>query len=153
MTVNHVDFYNWQKPTKADYLKFRKESPNLVAINDGLCKMFGGTNIGIYNKRDIRGGGAPSSHSFGAALDWRYPTRKAGLAAIRFMIDNSLEFGIQAIHDYVGSTIWRSVREGGKAGWQKQPADSNGMGQSWAKWLHIETTKSEWANSRRIDNR
>jgi len=153
MAVNRTDFYNWQKATKADALRFRKASPNLVAINDYLCKAFGGDNIGIYNKREIRGGGDLSSHAYGAALDWRYTTRKGGLQAIRFLIDHSQELGIQAIHDYVGCTIWRSARDGGKGGWKPQQPDKDGMGQAWAKWLHIETTKTDWANSKRVENR
>ena len=72
MAENKTRFYNWQKAVATDFVKFRKESPNLLAIKDYLCKRWGGSSVGILNKRPIRGGASPSSHTFGAALDWRY---------------------------------------------------------------------------------
>lgn len=146
MTVNTTDFYNWQASTKVDAVRFNKASPNLLAVMDHLIKRFAGTNIGIFVKRPIRGGDVPSSHSFGSALDWRYPSRRVGLLAIDDLIANSKEYGVQAIHDYVGCRIWRSCRNNGKGGWQKQKPDKYGMGQAWSAWLHVETTKTDWAN-------
>lgn len=154
MTVNTTEFYSWQKAGAADKLRFRKASPNLLALKDYLLKRWGGKDIGIYGERPIRGGEVPSSHSFGAAMDWRYDNRKEGQAAIRFLIKNSKELGVQAIHDYYGGTIWRSHRDApDKGGWKPQPPDDHGMGQAWAKWLHIETTKSAWGNSTPVDKR
>jgi hypothetical protein len=155
MAVNTTDFHNWQKAGAADKLRFRKASPNLVALRDFLLKRWGGKDIGIYGVRPIRGGEAMSSHSFGAAMDWRYDNRKEGQAAIRWLIKNSKELGIQAIHDYYGGTIWRSVRSApDKGGWKPADPDPNtGMGQAWAKWLHIETTKTDWANSTPVEKR
>lgn len=160
MAENKTEFYNWQKAAKRDYVLFRKASPNLVAINDYLVKRWGGTNVGILNKRPIRGGSSPSSHSFGAALDWRYgdtvgQRQRVVDETIPWLIENSVELGVQAIHDYYGCTVWRSFREGSKRGWREQPEKSEGgaMGQTWARWLHIETTKSAWGNNVRIDER
>lgn len=154
MTVNTTEFYSWQKATARDKVRFRKASPNLLAIKDYLLKRWGGKDIGIYGTRPIRGGEVPSSHSFGAAMDWRYDNRKEGQAAIRFLIKNSKELGVQAIHDYYGGTIWRSHRDApDKGGWKPQPSDDHGMGQAWAKWLHIETTKSAWHKSTPVDKR
>jgi hypothetical protein len=144
MTVK-TKFYNWQKPKKAHVLKFRKESPNLVVLKNWLIKRYGGQNLGIYQKREIRGGGAPSTHSFGAALDWRYPTRVAAKQVMKFLIAHSEELGVQAIHDYVGQCIWHAGR-----GWKKQEPDSFGMGQAWATWIHIEIVPSAWADKRPI---
>jgi hypothetical protein len=157
MAENKTKFYNWQKAAAGDYVKFRKESPNMVAIKDYLCKRWGGTSVGILNKRPIRGGSSPSSHTFGAALDWRYGDtavhrQKIEKEVIPWLIENSEELGIQAIHDYVGSRIWMSVRVGGQRGWRAQPA-KDAMGASWAKWLHIETTKESWRNRIRVDER
>lgn len=138
-------FYNWQKPRKTDYVKFRKASPNLVGLAEFLVKRFKGVNLGIYNRRPIRGGTQPSSHTFGAALDWRYPTRATAKQVMRFLVNYSEELGIQAIHDYVGGTVWRAGR-----GWKKQEPSSSGMGQPWATWLHLEVTPSQWADKRPI---
>ena len=107
MAENMDKFYNWQHGTAGDRVKFRKASPNLVAINDYLCKRWGGTNVGIYVVRNIKDGSMPSSHSFGAALDWRYgdsitARKKVIEEVLPWLVDNSSELGIQAIHDYVG---------------------------------------------------
>lgn len=155
MTVNTTDFYSWQKATVKDKLRFRKASPNLLSLKDYLLKRWGGKDIGIYGVRPIRGGEVLSSHSFGAAMDWRYDSRREGQAAIRWLIKNSKELGIQAIHDYYGGTIWRSTRTAPDVGgWKPAEADpKTGMGQAWAQWLHIETTKSAWSNAKPIDQR
>jgi hypothetical protein len=155
MTVNTTNFYNWQEATRPDGIRFRKASPNLLAIKDYVMKRWGGTNLGLYGVRSIRGGEAMSSHSYGAAWDWRYASRREGQAAIRWLVKHSEELGIQAIHDYYGGTIWRSTRPvPDKGGWKAQPENpTTGMGQAWAKWLHIETTKSDWGNAKRIEDR
>jgi len=157
MAENKTRFYNWQKASAADYVKFRKASPNLVALKDYLCKRWGGSNVGILNKRPIRGGSSPSSHTFGAALDWRYGDtvgnrHKVETEVLPWLVEHSEELGIQAIHDYYGARIWRSVRDGGRRGWKAQPVKAD-MGASWAKWLHIETTKRGWKDGSRVDGR
>lgn len=157
MAENKTRFYNWQKAVATDYVKFRKESPNLVALKDYLCKRWGGSSVGILNKRPIRGGTSPSSHTFGAALDWRYGDtvgnrHKVETEVLPWLVEHSEELGIQAIHDYYGAKIWRSKRDGGKRGWKAQPVKAD-MGASWAKWLHIETTKRGWKDGSRVDGR
>jgi hypothetical protein len=144
MTVKEK-YYCWQTPKKTDYIKFTKASPNLVELNEWLCKRFGGASRGILNKRPIRGGSAPSTHTFGAALDWRYPSRAAAKIAMKFLIAFSEELGVQSIHDYVGACIWHAGR-----GWKKQEPDSEGMGKAWATWIHIEVTPSQWKDARPI---
>ncbi len=161
MAENKTRFYNWQKAVATDFVKFRKESPNLLAIKDYLCKRWGGSSVGILNKRPIRGGASPSSHTFGAALDWRYGDtvghrHKIEVEVLPWLIENSEELGIQAIHDYYGCRVWRSVRvPASQRGWRTQPEKSEGgaMGASWVKWLHIETTKESWRNRTRVDER
>ena len=161
MAENKTRFYDWQKAVATDFVKFRKESPNLLAIKDYLCKRWGGSSVGILNKRPIRGGSSPSSHTFGAALDWRYGDtvghrHKVEAEVLPWLIENSEELGIQAIHDYYGCRVWRSVRvPASQRGWRTQPANSEGgaMGASWAKGLHIETTKESWRNRTRVDER
>ena len=140
--------YNWHSPKASDYVKYRTESPNLLVLRDWLVKRYQGSSLGILNKRPVRGGTAPSTHTFGAALDWRYPTRVSAKLVMRFLVAFSEELGVQAIHDYVGNTIWHAGR-----GWKKQEVDSEGMGQPWATWLHIEVAPSMWKDKRSISEK
>ncbi len=147
--INKTNQYNWQKATKLDKVRFGgKASPNILAIKDHLIKRYGGSNVGIVAKREVRGGGSLSTHYFGAALDWRYGTRASAMLAIKDMIAHSKEWGIQMIVDYVAGTVWTPAK-----GWRKQEPNKHGMGQAWAKWLHIETTKTEWGVKTPLVNR
>jgi hypothetical protein len=66
-----------------------------------------------------------------------------------YLIDNSAELHISAIHDYLGCRIWHAGR-----GWKAQtPNPANGMGQSWATYFHIETNLSGWGDGTPIPNR
>lgn len=148
MAVNKTEYYDWQKGTAADKVRFRKASPNLLLIKDYLIKRFGGSNVGIVARRNQRGKDTTSTHWFGAALDWRYETRAAAKNAMKELIENSKEWGVQMVVDYVGGVIWTPSK-----GWRKKEPDKWGMGQAWAKWLHIETTKSAWGDTRELDKR
>ena len=147
--INKTEQYNWQKATAVDKVRFGgKASPNILAIKDHLLKRYGGSNVGIVAKREVRGGGSLSTHYFGAALDWRYGTRASAMNAMKEMVAHSQEWGIQMIVDYVAGTVWTP-----KKGWRKQEPNKHGMGQAWAKWLHIETTKSSWGVKTPLVNR
>ena len=149
MTVNKTEQYNWQKGTKVDRVRFGgKASPNVEAYKDYLLKRYGGTSVGIVNKRKVRGGGSLSTHYYGAALDWRYPSRAVGVKAMKDLVANSAQYGVQMIVDYVGGTVWTP-----KNGWRKSTSTSHGMNQSWASWIHIETTKSMWKNNKALSTR
>jgi hypothetical protein len=149
MAVNKTDEYNWQKATKLDRARFGgRLSPNTVALKEFLLTRYGGVNVGILNKRKQRGGEALSTHYFGAAMDWRYPTRAVVLVAMKYLVANSKEFGIQMIVDYVGGTIWTPKR-----GWHKAAPNAHGMGQPWAKWIHVESTKTDWGNAIPLSSR
>lgn len=144
-----MSYYNWQKAKKADAVRFRKASPNIVQLKDHLLKVWGGSSLGIYSRRPVRGGSSPSSHSFGAALDWRHNTRRTLLAGMSFMIKNHKKLGVQMIVDYVGCRVWLVGR-----GWKAaEPNAKTGMGQAWAKWVHVETTKVDWANKKPVVDR
>lgn len=154
--INKTDFTNWQKEPENSLTTFSRSSPNLSLLRDYIIKAWGGASLGIYGVRPVRGAPTPwSSHSFGAALDWSYRglydnanvtsgQDHANLYS-QWLIDNSKELGIQAIHDYINSRIWRSLRVGGSSGWLGQKKDAEGMGQTWGNWLHIEVSKSSWA--------
>lgn len=143
-----MSYYNWQKATKLDGLKFRSASPNLVEICDWLVKRWGGSKVGIFNRRPVRGGTEPSTHSYGAALDWRYARRDWAETAMEFIVKNHKKLGVQMVVDYVGLRIWTE-----KHGWKKQKPNPHGMGQAWAKWIHVETTKDAWGWKTPIEKR
>lgn len=157
-----TEFYNWQRHLPEDDPRYNRCSPNLTCLGDELGKRFGMTALGCYGERDIRAGSTPSSHSHGAATDRRYfeAGRARALSEILpWLIDNSRELHVQAIHDYFGSRIWRAGRTSNTADaysawWRTQKPDKNtGMGQSWAVYFHIETTRSGWSDSTPIAQR
>jgi hypothetical protein len=151
--ANTTLFTDWARKPATELAKFRRASPALVSLRDGLIERFpGAVSLGIYGVRDVRGGGALSTHSFGAAFDISYRAlgRAKGVEMIDFVYANSEELGVQAIHDYQASTIWRSVRGApGTGGWRPQtPSTTNGMGQAWADWLHLEVHEAAWGDGR-----
>lgn len=164
MTVT-TSFFNWQysglDPFKAPY---EDKSPNLVALDDYLLDRWGGQVVGGHRNRDIGGSGRWSSHAYGAASDWRYedttngnraPGRAVLLAEIiPWLIEWSAELGIDAIHDYVGSRIWRAGRTSSTDpnDWWKH-SDGSAMGEAWAQWLHIETHRDTFMDATPIDQR
>jgi hypothetical protein len=101
----------------------------------------GGVDLGTWNVRNIRGGSSLSVHAVGRAWDWRYaapgPGRGAAEDAMAFTIEHHELLGLQAIHDYANCRIWRCSRGGSGPAW-KQQKPGNGMGASWATWLHFE---------------
>lgn len=112
-------------------------------------------SLGCYGPRPIRGGSSPSTHSFGAAIDVGYgalghPDLRHDM--IGYLIAWSQEWGIQAVHDYLGCRIWRAGRTPNSADacsqwWKAQRRSSEGMGQSWALWLHVEVHPDRWFDS------
>lgn len=151
MTIE-TEFFDWSQ--KADDPAYNRCSPNLTLVGQYLGQRFGMWNNGCYVERDIVGGEVPSAHSHGAATDRNYPDRLiAKQQIIPFLIDKSAEFRIQAIHDYYGSRIWRAGRTQNVADahtlWWKPNSGPN-MGEPWATYLHLETTKSGWGDTTAI---
>lgn len=159
-------FRSWQTGgfRPADYPRC---SPNLTALWQYMRDRWGGVWLGCKNVRSTSSGAAVSSHSFGAALDWRwdltpnpegirFPGRHVVDAEILpWLIGNSMALGIQAIHDYTEGRIWRppgtSVRPIDSDGWRT--ARGPEMNQGWAQWLHIETHPATWHDARPIPTR
>lgn len=154
MTVE-THFDNWQLHQPEDDVRYNRCSPNLQALERELKRRWQMTSNGCYAERDIRAGTKPSSHSHGAAIDMNYPERPVALAEILpWLIDYSHELHVQAIHDYYGSRIWRAGRTDGSDGWRVQaPSPATGMGQSWARYFHIETNEAGWVDGIPIDQR
>lgn len=143
-------FDNWQ--AKKPGAPFTAASPNLLSLRKYLTEKYGGQNLGMYSNRPITGGTSPSSHAFGAAMDWRYHNPGPGRGTcmneiVPFLINHSAELGIQAIHDYFGCQVWRAGR-----GWLAQRPGSHGgsMGATWATWLHIEVHPDNWSDARPV---
>jgi hypothetical protein len=151
-------YYNWQRagfpPGVAPYNRL---SPNLAALRDEVGKRFGGEWLGGYGVRPVRNGTAPSSHGFGAAFDWRIEESTTRAALMSWLTTNYAALGVQAVHDYVGCRIWHAGRypdQGVNTWWRPQVASpATGMGQPWAKWLHIETSRDRWADATPIPAR
>lgn len=157
------EFTDWPKLARDRVSGFDSCSPNLLAIRRWAEATWGLTNLGCFGRRPVRAGTTLSSHSWGAALDLRYLEVVGRDVAVDVifptLIRNSLEMGISAVHDYIGCRIWRAGRtddesESEGLWWRPQtPSRANGMGQSWAGYLHIETTISAWEDDRDIDSR
>lgn len=113
-------------------------------------------SLGCFGVRPIRLGELPSTHSYGAAIDLSYRNvgRQVALEQIvPYLIGWSAEWGIQAVHDYVGCRIWRAARtanvnEACDRWWKAQRPDSAGMGQAWADYFHVEVDPVRWSDER-----
>lgn len=160
MTIQ-TDFFDWSRsglPWNAS--PWESDSPNLTAILAHLIATWGGRSVGIHHDKMI--GKRPSTHAYGAALDWRWGEainrRRLVDETIPFLIDNSLELGVQAIHDYVANRIWRPPGTSGRPadgdGWRDQGNSSDtSMGNPGSVWLHIETTRDRWGDATPVGQR
>jgi hypothetical protein len=156
-----TDYYNWQRHTPAPDPAYPRCSPNLVALYNAMARRWGCTHLGCFGVRPIRGGTAPSTHSFGAARDIRYGTGRRTLVVdeiIPWLIGNSHELHISAIHDYLAARIWHADRadidDAYSSWWHPQPVSTvTGMGQAWAVYFHIETTPAGWHDATPVDDR
>lgn len=153
MTIARA-FFDYQREVPTG--RFQSCAPGLVSLHRALSERFDMNSLGCFGVRPIRLGEFPSTHSYGAAIDLSY--RAAGRSAaleqiVPYLIGWSAEWGIQAVHDYVGSRIWRAARtpdvsEACDRWWRAQRPDSAGMGQPWADYFHIEIHPTRWADNR-----
>jgi len=148
MTVQ-TEFYNYQR--NDDHLDWNAPpyescGPAAQSMRKYLEARWDLTYLGCHGDRAIVGGTSVSTHAFGAALDMRYENPGPGLFVcdteiIPWLISTSRETGVQALHHYRRSQVWRppgtSGRPANSDGWRTQPVASQ-MGQTWALWLHIE---------------
>lgn len=146
-------YFNWSSVKVG--APYNKTSPGLKSIMDFVMKKWSGQNLGTYGVRTVRGGTSTSTHSYGAAWDYRYSNPGPGRAVlvneiIPFLINNSKELGVQAIHDYFGCQVWHAGR-----GWRAQAKGSHGgtMGQTWATWVHIEVHPDEWSDGKPVETK
>lgn len=158
MTINHT-FTDWRPVPLGE--PFNRDSPALQQLLLATGRRYGCRSLGCYHQRPVRGSSAPSVHSWGAAIDIGYRgSRDANVREMLcgYLVGNSAEWGVSAVHDYVGQRIWRAGRtndasEACSGWWRAQRRDSHGMGQTWAKWLHVEVTRSGWMDPRSESDR
>lgn len=135
-------FASWQalgEPTP----QYAQASPNLRLLATDLTQRFQMRNLGIYNRRPIRGGTAWSSHAFGAALDVRYESLQfCEQAILPWLIENADRLGVQRIHHYARNQYWQAGK-----GWVNR---TPGQGDD---WLHIEVHPTRWADTTPIADR
>ncbi len=151
MTIN-TEFTNWPLTgLDWDSAPYESCSPNLTALlKYAEARWPGFKSLGCHYDRPIRNGRTPSTHSFGAALDLGYDpaliTRQVLTEEILpFLIANSKELGIQAIHDQ--GRIWRAYRwDDAGGGWKIY---TTGYG----NWIHVETSLSKFDDKTAIDTR
>ena len=159
MTVQ-VQFSSWQTNPKQPDPKVC--SPCCKQWWEFLRIRWGGANLGCYAKRPVVGGSSLSSHASGAALDWRYANPGPGRQELTrlilpWLLANSQELGLQAVHDYFGDRIWRPPGTSGRPagpvgnGWKKQYGAGGQMGETWATWLHLEVHPSRWSDTRPVE--
>lgn len=163
MTVS-THFDSWQNGNRYQPGPPYSGSPNARALMDFERLAYGGTNLGVnVNIRPIRAGQTWSDHAFGGAGDWGYGDGRVGSnyggpgrewfveEYAPWLIQNSLELGLQRIHDYFGDRIWQAGRTGNiaqafKEWWKKQNGAGAGMGEAWATYVHNATSPAAYFN-------
>lgn len=143
MTVNR-GYFSWQTFGKYPKQGYDYTSPNLLLLHDELVRR-GMVSMGRggYNPRPIRGGTAPSTHAFGAAIDIRWPSLEVADRVIDWLIEWSAELGVQRIHDYGRGRYWQA----GKGWLLRTPGEGDPQS------LHIETTPDKWRDTTPIADR
>lgn len=164
MTVQ-TDFYNFQQNPKGynwDAPPFETCQPAAISMKQYTENRWGLHWLGCHGDRPIVSGTSISSHAFGVAIDMRYESPGPGLfiadtEIIPWLIATSRETGLQAIHHYRRSLIWRppgtsADRPEGSDGWKVQPSGTQ-MGKAWALWLHLEFHPGAMSDGRPISEK
>lgn len=142
-------FYHFWQADTVGTQPYTRASPNLKALLAHALAEFGGTNLGIYVVRPITGGTSPSSHAFGAALDWGYGTHYlSALRHIDFLTAHHEVLGVQMIVDEAHNRVWKCSRPelGDRPGWKTVTVNGG-------TWLHIETHPDVWGVATPIADR
>lgn len=139
-----------RKYTGASDAPYGKARPGTRELARLTAKRWQFTNKGIYNARPIMSGpskGKPSVHGTGRAVDLGYTSRLKALALWEFLLHNTEQLGIEAIHDYAYDPDGKGPRKGygrtyrcsrgeGAAGVRiGTPRNNAGIG---GKWIHVE---------------
>ena len=154
--TSSTPYYEWSSRSDHAAAAYEQCSPNLVQVLDYLQRRWGGQNLGCHINRYVKGQGSSttwSTHSWGAALDFTanggWDTNFNQIAA--FLIENSEELGINALHDYrrvahpdgtVRGRIWKPI-----VGWRPSNIGSAGT------WIHIEVRPGKYGDGRTVEAR
>lgn len=71
----------YEPVSQAELVKYHGARPGVVALRDIILFLWhasGVTDVGIYNRRQVRGGGAWSLHAVGRAVDIGVPSTGVG---------------------------------------------------------------------------
>lgn len=122
------------------------QRPGMVALADHLMATWGGSNLGIFSDRSIRGGSSTSLHAVSRAFDWGYTDRAAALRGADWLIENHEALGCQAIHDYADHHDGLGRTWGHGRGWHYGHIGSLG-----GHWLHVELVVETAADPNILD--
>ncbi|GIV04095.1 MAG: hypothetical protein KatS3mg015_2925 [Fimbriimonadales bacterium] len=117
------------------------EQPGLIRLRDYILDRWHGSNLGIYNCRNVRGGRSLSLHAEGRAFDWRATSRDLADQVIGFCIANADTLNIQRVIDYEACQAWTV-----NSGWKSFNGPSPG-----GYALHIERNWKGALDSREIN--
>lgn len=163
MTIQ-TEFYNYQRNSSNldwDAPPYESCNPAPQSMRRYLENRWGLMYLGCHGDRPIVGGTSQSTHGFGAAIDMRYENPGPGLniadtEIIPWLISTSKQTGLQAIHHYRRSLVWRPPGTSGRPsdgdGWKVQSPGTQ-MGQTWALWLHLEFLPSALSDGRDIEEK
>lgn len=133
-----VTYYDWGALGWAKAQSMNTPSPYLTTLRDWLLKTYPGSqHLGTHLDRPVTGGSRPSTHAYGAAMDWGYGSNRHYADQVIAMITSNPEaFGITAIHDYAKLRMWKAG-----VGWVDQKLGSHGGGMNPSStWLHFEVS-------------
>lgn len=127
--------------------------PGTLAIRDYLVETYGADNLGCYGDRPKTGGGSPSLHRDGRAVDIGFASLGAAKReeVFEWLAANAGPLGLQMVLCYVwgslGGRRWRlpyfvGDRAAGFGSWRKA-----------GHWLHIETTNAGADDARSVAER
>jgi len=115
------------------------EHPALRALRDSLTSRFPKlNNLGTFVVRNVRGKASPSVHGTGRAWDcgWSGDYRTIAIPAIRFLVQNAEQIGVEMILDYWVQPHGRGWRcDRGR--WQRYETPTI-AGAPNGRWFHIE---------------
>jgi hypothetical protein len=150
MAINQIPYIHWgTSGINSRLAKFETCSASLRQLYTFMHNTFGGLTLGCHNQRTVAGSSTLSPHAYGAALDVRFPNRQITLAVCQWLVHNSRELGINAIHDYLSQKIWKS----GNPNAHPDLWPRGNIGSVGGTWIHVETTLAMFDDGRSVQQK